>query len=354
MPERSPDDSRSPQQSGARWPIVFLDRLPVRYAWAAAAILLLGIASLILEAWLKATTGLAADWREGNATLVVVLYILTHLRLIKDVSIEALAQLRAAVRISDNRYEQIAARLIRPRPWIEAMLGVLALALGVVFFVLPPDQLRALPHQTPGAVLALALIFLFYVISVALLLSLVYTGIRNAFGLAELARQPLTVNVFDPGPLLVFGRLSLLHSLAFVGVFLIPLVIIGPPQQGGGWLVIGLSTLSLLALFLPLWGVHRQIVKAREQVLASICEELMAVQAALVTGLPKNAEALKTLAERAEALSTFRKNVLSGPSWPFRDFSAVLRAITAAASPLIYLVLNQLIQTYVFPLFSVR
>lgn len=351
MPERSPDDSRSPQQRWARWPIVFLDRLPVRYAWAAAAILLWGIASLVLEAWLKGAVGLAADWREGIATLVVVLYILTHLQLIKDVSVEALAQLRAAVQIPDAHYEQIVGRLIRPRAWIEAGLGLLALTLGIIFFVLPPDQLRALPHQTAAAIVAVALIFLFYVIGLMLLFNLVYTGIRNALGLGELAQQPLVVNVFDPGPLLAFGRLSLLHSLAFVGVFLIPLAVIGPPQQGG-WLVIGLSIVTLLALFVPLWGVHQQIVKAREQVLAGICGELMAVQTALVTGLPKDTDAMKTMAERAEALNAFRKNVLSGPSWPFRDFGAVLRAVAAAASPLIYLILNQIVQTYVFPLLN--
>lgn len=73
----------------------------------------------------------------------------------------------------------------------------------------------------------------------------VYTSIRNAAALSALARQPLQVNVFDPTPLLPFGRISLVQSLAFVGIFLIPLIIVAPPCAGGGELVLSLVTGSL-------------------------------------------------------------------------------------------------------------
>ena len=141
-----------------------------------------------------------------------------------------------------------------------------------------------MPHTASLEASGASCIALFYTILFWLLLSLVYTGIRSSRALSQLAGQPLTVNVFDPEPLLPFGRLSLAQSLTFVGMFLIPLIIMGPPtRQGGGWLVIGLSVLCLLALFVPLWGVHRQIIEAREEVLGRVCGDLMEVQRSLLS-----------------------------------------------------------------------
>ena len=163
------------------------------------------------------------------------------------------------------------------------------------------------------------------------------------------------MNVFDPEPLLPFGRLSLAQSLTFVGMFLVPLIIIGPPtRQGGGWLVIGLSVLCLLALFVPLWGVHRQIIEAREEVLGRVCGDLIEVQRSLLSSPNQENEQLRTLSQRTEVLLQFRKQILGAPSWPFRDTGSIFRATMAATSPLIYFILNQLVQSYLFPLFGLK
>jgi len=184
---------------------------------------------------------------------------------------------------------------------------------------------------------------------------LVYVGIRSSRALSQLAKQPLTVNVFDPEPLLPFGRLSLAQSLTFVGMFLIPLIIMGPPtRQGGGWLVIGLSVVCLLALFVPLWGVHRQIIEAREEVLERVCGDLMEVQRTLLSPAVPDSEQLRALSQRTEVLLQFRKQILGAPSWPFRDTGSIFRATIAALSPLIYFILNELVQSYLFPLFGLK
>ena len=196
------------------------------------------------------------------------------------------------------------------------------------------------------------LIGVFYLLAFWLMLNLVYSAIRNARALAQLAANPLQINVFDPALLLPFGRLSLVQSLGYVGVALIPLILLGSPRAAGGWLVIVLSLLSLMALFVPLWGVHRQIVAAREGVLAEIGGELLAVQRALGGGAVADADKLAALAQHTTTLMEFRLRVLSNPSWPFRDIGAVLRAAAAALSPLVYFILNYLVQSYLFPLFN--
>ena len=319
---------------------------------------LLGIASVALDAGLRyRLSGIwpARDVAVGISSVVVSVYIAAYLRLIKRSSGRALAQLRPSVQISDEEYEGYVRRFLHPRGGVEALLVCLAVLLVIVFLVLPPDQLRGLPHTTLIEFAAAAIITLYWTVLFYLLLSMVYISIRNPRALGGLAKRPLEINVFDPVGLLPLGRLGLVQSLAFVGVFLIPLIILGPPtRQGGGWLVIGLSVLSLLALFVPLWGVHQQIVKARERVLASICGELMDVQHALLDGAAQEFEKLHLLSDRTNVLFQFRKQVLASPSWPFRDTGSVLRAVIASISPLVYFVLNQMIQAYVFPLFGLN
>ncbi|QLQ08062.1 MAG: hypothetical protein HZY76_20060 [Anaerolineae bacterium] len=178
-----------------------------------------------------------------------------------------LERFRPTVMIDDAQYAGFARRLVAADGRVEVGLLGVALLLVVIFLVLPPNQLREMASFGPVGAVGSIVAALFYTILFWLLLSLVYFGIRSSRTLSRLARQPLAVNVFDPEPLLPFGRLSLTLSLTFVGVFLIPLVIIGPPsRQGGGWFVIALSVLCLLALFVPLWGVHRQIIDARQSV----------------------------------------------------------------------------------------
>lgn len=356
MTDTSLAEGANNEQRWSQWRMTFLERLSIPYWAVVLGIVLLGAISIGLEAMLKLR--MPGGWGpekqqgliEGIVMLLVVLYIISHLRLIKQVAVKSLVQLRSSVQISDATYERYAARLICSKGWIELLL-LLAAALTVVFFLLPSEGVGRLPHGQPEEILAIAAILAYYVVGFTSLLNLVYIAIRNARVLGELARQPLTVNVFDPVGLLPFGRLSLAQSLAFVGVFLIPLIIVGAPKQGG-WLVIGLSVLSLALLFVPLWGVHQQIIKAREAVLSGLCGDLLEVQGRLLAERSTELAQLQALAARTEALMTFRKHILSGPSWPFRDFGTVIRAVAAAASPLIYLVLNQLIQTYLFPLLT--
>ena len=291
----------------------------------------------------------------GLVGIVAAVYIPLALRFVKRASRRALAQLRRSVAIDDQQYERFAHRLLAADGRVEAGLLAVALLLVVVFLILPPDQLPELASYGLAGSIGSVVIALFYTILFWLLLSLVYTGIRSSRALSQLAGQPLTVNVFDPEPLLPFGRLSLAQSLTFVGMFLIPLIIMGPPtRQGGGWLVIGLSVLCLLALFVPLWGVHRQIVAAREEVLGRVCGDLMEVQRSLLGAAAQDTEQLRALSHRTEVLFQFRKQILSAPSWPFRDTGSIFRATIAATSPLIYFILNQLVQAYLFPLFGLQ
>jgi hypothetical protein len=342
----------------ARWPMSAFERIPLPYGWIVAIVALLGITSMAIDAVLHYQmrgAWPASEVAFGVVGIVAAVYILLAMRFIKRVTGQALAQLRHSVEIDDPTYESFARRLLQADGRVESLLLGVAALLTLFFLVLPPDQLPELAARGIAGLIGSVIIALYYIIVFWLLLSLVYIGIRNGRALSQLAKQPLVVNVFDPDRLLPFGRLSLVQSLAFVGVFLIPLIILGPPtRQGGGWLVIGLSVVCLAALFAPLWGVHSQIGKKREEVLARVCSNLMEIQRTLVDAPAQDADQLNTLSQRTEVLLQFRKQILGGPSWPFRNTGSVFRAAVAATSPLIYFVLNRLVQTYVFPLFGLK
>lgn len=356
MAETEPAKTRPSAQRWNHWPAFAFERLRMPYGLILAAFLVFSAISLFLESSLKYRAvgqwGSAEAWglKQGIATAAASLFILAYMRIIKQAAITTLAQLRSIVQVDDPRYESFARRLIWADSRVEFGLLLVAAFLAAILLVLPDNQLRSLPHSRPLDILALAWVTVFYMLAFWLMLSLVYNAIRNARALAQLAAEPLQINVFDPAHLLPFGRFSLVQSLAFVGVFLIPLILLGSPRAGG-WLVILLSLLSLMALFVPLWGVHRQIIAAREQALNQISEELMAVQHALVGGAVADAEKLAALAQHTTTLIEFRRRVLNNPSWPFRDVGAVLRASAAALGPLVYFILNYLVQSYIFPLF---
>lgn len=356
MPKTEPAKTRTSAQRWNRWPAFAFERLRMPHGVMLIAFLAFSAISLVLESSLKYRavgqwgSAEALGLKQGIATAAASLFILAYMRIIKQTGITTLAQLRSVVQVDDPGYESFAHRLIRADSRVEFGLLLAAALLAVILLVLPDNELRSLPHGRPLDILALAWVAVFYVLAFWLMLSLVYNAIRNARALAQLAAEPLQINVFDPAHLLPFGRLSLVQSLAFVGVFLIPLILLGSPRTGG-WLVILLSLLSLMALFVPLWGVHRQIIAAREQALTQISEELLAVQHALVGGAVADAEKLAALAQHTATLIEFRRRVLSNPSWPFRDIGAVLRASAAALGPLVYFILNYLVQSYIFPLF---
>ena len=89
--------------------------------------------------------------------------------------------------------------------------------------------------------------------------------------------------MFDPDGLLPFGGLSLRHSLTVALTVLLLIIPLGRPTEPSEYAVVLLASLaSLSALILPLWGVHRQMGKARDAAASRISGELGRCQARLM------------------------------------------------------------------------
>jgi len=335
------------------WPGGLIERLPLPY-WL--VVLLLGASAAgeqVLEMSLVDPTFARALSLIGTGLVfpALVIYILTHLHILRKASIEALTDLRPSVQVSDNVYEALARRLVRGNPRVETALLGGALGVVLLFFLGLQSDLLSYDGGLPASPWAAAFIILNYTLLGWLILRVVYIAIRQALALHALARQPLEVNVFDPANLLPFGRLSLIQSLPVVALILIPLVLIGPPTQAG-YMVILLSVVSVLSLFVPLWGVHRQIDNAKEQVLENIYRRLLIIQRDLLGMEDLDPQTIDNMSDRTAMLVKLRELIQQSPDWPFKDSASVMRAIVAVSSPLVYFILNALIGAYVIPLLT--
>ena len=113
-----------------------------------------------------------------------------------------------------------------------------------------------------------------------------------------------------------------------------------------------LSIVSILSLFVPLWGVHQQIDGAKEEVLENIYLRLLAIQERLLAEEELDAQTIDNMADRTTMLTRLRELIRQSPNWPFKDSAAVARAIAAVSSPLVYFLLNELIGAYLVPIMT--
>lgn len=341
-------------QQWLKWRMHALEAAPLPFAGMIMLFVVAGGVWAGLSTYLKQiATGTwnMEDFRQSVVAVFVCTAVLLYLRTLKKASVLALSQLRPVVPIPDEAYQRLAQQMLLPQGWAELFLLACSIALFVLFFIVQPGELGILPRSTLLDWLALFYLSAYAILAIWIILTLVYCGIRSSLALRNLSRSPLIVNAFDPAMLLPFGRLGALHSLGFVGMVLIPMALLGPPRSGG-YGVLLLSLASLGVLFVPLWGVHRQIVHARERVLDAIAADLMGVQTKLLSDAGRNPEEAKLLYEQAQRLTTLRSSVLSGPSWPFRDNGVLARLVTALFLPTMVAVISYAMQRFVFPLIS--
>lgn len=177
-------------------------------------------------------------------------------------------------------------------------------------------------------------------------LSLVYLVVRVGQALGELCRLPLDIDVFDTTNLLPFGNIALASALAPAGVIVIGVLGLGQPQTALGWTVLLLAAASgLVALLLPLRGIHRQMSDAKEAALASLNARLSHVYEEVTAG-GVGATQKPGLDVRANTLIPLRRTAHEMTTWPFADTVAFGRAVLIASAPLIYTVLNELIKVF--------
>lgn len=332
-----------------------LERLPLPFPLIVILVALLVIGEQLLEeSLLGQVSGYSTVQRLGNRAALPALsvYLLVANRSLKRRVIECLDLLQPSVQIDAQAFEQLKDNMLRPRRAIEMILLLVSAAIVLTLFLvmqypLPIYTTLPLPPQPLSA----GFILTIYILIGWVGLSLVYTGLQHSIFLSQLSRQPLNINVFDPENLLPFGTISLIHNLVLVGILVILLALLGRPTSPASFLVIALASVgSLLGLVLPLLGVFQQMRRAKIKALNGISEQLLQAQDVLLRLKDPLDENVSELNARTTALVNLRKTILESPNWPFRSNTALMRAVIAAMSPIIYFVLIELVREYIVPL----
>lgn len=344
--------------ASSRWRALASRAMPLRYPLFVLILVLAVTAGQLIEDALDTpslemlTPGISIPrW----ALALLTLYMLVMLRVIQITSVRTLREVRSVVQVDDATYEGFSERMCRI-PW-RADIALALLALGFVVFLFPvlhaplpivrnpaTHELTYLPTDPLNALIVLVA---YWLVGWAAL-SLLVNTVRLGKALGELTRKPLVINIYDASGVVPLGRFALVLSLAPAGVILILLFGLGTPTGPLSWFSFILaSCAAVLALVLPLRGVHHQMDRAKKASLGEINHELLQIQRETLGASAPDAARTAHLSNRTNTLVALRKVVQEGPTWPFRDSMAVSRAALVASAPLIYAVLNELIRIFI-------
>ncbi|MBA2700280.1 MAG: hypothetical protein H0U58_01090, partial [Chloroflexi bacterium] len=283
--------------------------------------------------------------------IVAVLYMLLIARVVDRTVVRSVPSLERVVRIDSRSFRDYVARMRLPAPVLLVLLAASALIVTVLFVGLDSslvtnDPITGQERFLPGNLVASVVILAGYTSVGWAVMSLVYLTLRLALALEELSREPLDVDVFDTTSLLPFGNIALAGSLAPAGVIVILLLGLGQPTTWLSWTILLLAGLaSVLALLLPLRGIHGQMSDAKDAVLADLNARIAQVYEEVNRGAISAPE-MAGLNARTNTLIPLRKTVQEMTTWPFADTVAFGRAVLIASAPLIYTVLSELIKAF--------
>ena len=284
--------------------------------------------------------------------VALAIYMLVIARLLDVTVRRSLPSLRPAVRIDDATFAAYAERMKSPGMSADtALLTLSAVLVAVLFLVLRSDlpigdPVTGEPMFLPGDGLGSIAVLLGYAVLGWAGLAVVYGTVRSARTLGDLSRERLAVDVFDTRELLPFGNIALALALAPAGIVVILLLGLGQPGTLLSWTVILLATLaSVLALLLPVRGVHQQMARAKQDVIGDIDRRLSEIYAEL-SGAAFDPARMVALNQATNTLVPLRTTVSQLTTWPFRNTVAFGRAVLIASAPLVYAALSELIRVF--------
>lgn len=285
--------------------------------------------------------------------IAVVLYELVIALVLHRTVQRSLPSLERVLRIDAEAFQRYVQQMQLPGPMVNAVLLAASALITTVLFVvlardlpLTNDPVTNQPLYLSGGGAGALAILAGYTVAGWAGLRLIYITVRVGRALGAVCREPLEVDVFDTRNLLPFGNIALASALAPVGIIVVLLVGLGQPTNWFSWTVLLLAAFAgLLALLLPLRGIHRQMSDAKEAVLADLNARIRQVYDDVNRSSMSEAH-LPGLNERTNTLIPLRRTVGETTTWPFADTVAFGRAILIASAPLIYTVLSELIKVF--------
>lgn len=300
--------------------------------------------ALVISILVILVSGALAAWIEGQRQTfyraIIAAYIVSAVQWVIDLTPRLLQRLRPVVLIPDDDFETRAQRVIGERlnPWLKLFAPLFAV-LWLLRVVLQAIN-RANGQQGPFTELLMP------IIEVVFSVVAVWRMVR----LAQLSSQPLDINLFDARAVYPFGDLSFAYAAVISVRMVLQLLLIGEVQGGGMLAVFSLASVaSFLALILPIWSVHVQMLQAKIKLLHRLDAELHQLTRPIFADLNPNPTRNVKLAEYAaqvQAIGSMRDRIATRWTWPVPDSVTAVQAIAISGAPTLLTVAK----TYLGPL----
>jgi hypothetical protein len=287
--------------------------------------------------------GAAHAVRDGAPNMlylaVIVAYSSSALRIVADFTPQLLHALRPVVRAPDETVAHLIRRI--SGSWTNTLLKLIApvFALGWTASI----ALRLVAGDAVESPWRFTLTEALMPISeVAFSLLMIWRMTH----LARLSSQPLDVNLFDPRAVYPFGNLSFAYAAVISIRMVLQFLLFGIVQGGGMAVIFSIASVaSLLALILPIWAVHAQMLKAKIGLLERLDGELNAQTRRFVTG-ERAPEVLAQTAAAVQSLGAMRDRIAARWTWPVPDSITAVQAVAISGAP----TLLSVAKTYLSPL----
>jgi len=230
------------------------------------------------------------------------------------------------------------------------VIGLVSLAFTVLTYVL--DPVRSMVVGLPGPLVVVLVVLQAF--NVAILIILIYQLLRQMRQVHRTLARSVVVDVFQPGPLHAFSRLTSrtgieIVLLTFASLLFIPVstLDIGDFLLGAAPYLVVPPILAAIAFVVPLYGLHGRLVDEKERLQGEAEQRLKGVLAEIngtvdSNDLSRADELSKTLAsmlQQRDVLAKLR-------TWPWS--TATLRGfVTAIFLPLGLFIAQQVLARFV-------
>jgi hypothetical protein len=256
----------------------------------------------------------------------LVVYWVAALPIVRMVHLRAVAAVRRIVLVPPHELDRHLAAYraaSRWRLWVCVGVGVLA---GQAL-VQPWSSSTEMPR-----------VFLFHWATTIVVWGLIggFIGdtVNGAQLLGRLQHERLTLDLFDPSPLLPVAQWGLSLVLAFVGAASIAAIAIFDEDVLRSYGVRSLTIYVLMSatatslFFLAVWESHRVLTRMKRLELAEVTGRLSSAHAGLRSALATNDANISALAADVATWASLRQRILDVSDWPFN--TTTLRNLVAA------------------------